>query len=141
VGEWDAWFKVQTAGWGSTFDFGASVSTFLVDTLRGGAGVVEMLTAWLIIAAVIWVVVACTQRIWPPVLVFGIISLVLVVGQAGYWHSKPRLLVPVLLVACMPMARSLACTSARVSATVLALWTAFGLWFGSHMITVWPFTI
>lgn len=141
VGEWDAWFKVQTAGWGSTFDFGASVIQFLVDTLHGGSGVVEMLTVWLIIAAVAWMVIACTQRIWPPVLVFGMIALILVVGQAGYWHSKPRLLVPVLLVACMPLARTLATASARVSATVLALWTAFGLWFGAHMITVWPFTI
>jgi len=141
VGEWDAWFKVQTAGWGSTFDFGSSVTTFVVDSLRGGVGVVEMLTVWLIIATVALVIIACTQRIWPPAVVFGVISLILVVGQAGYWHSKPRLLVPVLLVACMPLARSLASTSARVSAAVLALWTAFGLWFGSHMITVWPFTI
>lgn len=141
VGEWDAWFKVQTAGWGSTFDFGASVSQFLITTLRGGTGIVEMLTVWLILGAVALVLIACTQRIWPPVLVFGIISLVLVVGQAGYWHSKPRLLVPVLLVACVPLARALAMSSARVAAVVLGLWTAFGLWFGSHMITVWPFTI
>jgi len=141
VGEWDAWFKVQTAGWGSTFDFGASVGTFLIDTLRGGSGVVEMVTAWLIVGAVAWVGVACTQRLWPPLLTFGVISLILVVGQAGYWHSKPRLLVPVLLVACVPMARSLAVSSTRVAATVLALWTAFGLWFGAHMITVWPYTI
>jgi hypothetical protein len=141
VGEWDAWFKVQTAGWGSTFDFGSSVGQFLMETLHGGSGIVEMVTVWLIIGAVALVAVACTQRIWPPVLVFGLIALVLVVGQAGYWHSKPRLLVPVLLVACIPLARSLASSSARVAAVVLGLWTAFGLWFGAHMITVWPFTI
>jgi hypothetical protein len=141
VGEWDAWFKVQTAGWGSTFDFGASVGPFLVQTLQGGTGVVEMVTAWLIIGAVAWVGIACTQRLWPPLLIFGVISLVLAVGQAGYWHSKPRLLVPVLLVACVPLARSLAAGPARVAATVLALWAAFGLWFGAHMITVWPYTI
>ncbi|HEX6682442.1 MAG TPA: hypothetical protein VF062_06580 [Candidatus Limnocylindrales bacterium] len=141
VGEWDAWFKVQTAGWGSTFDYGSSVSTFLLNTLRGGTGVVEMVTAWMIIGAVALVAVASTQRLWPPLLVFGVISLVLVVGQAGYWHSKPRLLVPVLLVACVPLARALGTASTRTAAVILALWAAFGLWFGSHMITVWPFTI
>lgn len=141
VGEWDAWFKVQTAGWGSTFDFGASVGVFLSDSLRAGTGMVELTTAWLIIGALVGCVVASYERLWLPLLAYGLVSMALVIGQAGYWHSKPRLLVPVLLLACAPVAISLARASGRTAAVVLALWSAFGLWFGAHMITVWPFTI
>jgi hypothetical protein len=141
VGEWDAWFKVQTAGWGSTFDGGQSVVLFLYDTLRGGTGMVEMVTAWLIIIALALCLVAAFDRVWPPLLVFGITALVLALGQAGYWHSKPRLLVPVLLLACVPMAHGLAKAPPRVATAVLVLWSAFGLWFGAYMITIWPFTI
>lgn len=141
VGEWDAWFKVQTAGWGSTFDWGRSVLEFLFNTLTGGTGMVEAVTAWLIVGAVALCIVALFDKVWPPLLVFGLVSLVLGLGQAGYWHSKPRLLVPVLLLACVPVALALAKAPARTTSAVLVLWSAFGLWFGAYMITIWPFTI
>lgn len=141
VGEWEAWFEVQAAGWGSTFDFGRSVGVFVNNTLRAGTGMVEAATAWLIIGAVVGCAVAAYRRVWPPLLVYGLISLVLVVGQAGYWHSKPRLLVPVLLLAGAPVAAALARVKAGTAAIVLGAWSAAGLWFGAHMITIWPFTI
>lgn len=141
VGEWDAWFKVQTAGWGSTFDFGLGVGSFLHYALTSGDGMVETVTAWMIIGTVVFIGIVLSQREWPPLLVFGVLSLLLVVGQAGYWHSKPRLLVPVLLVACVPLARALARVPTATAVAVVALWSAFGLWFGAYMITLWPYTI
>jgi hypothetical protein len=141
VGEWNAWFKVQTAGWGSTFDGGASVWGFLLETLRGGSGMVEMVTAWLILGTVALCLLAIAERVWAPLVVFGFVALGLGLGQAGYWHSKPRLLVPVLLLACLPIARALAAAPRRTAIAVLAIWSAFGLWFGAYMISVWPFTI
>ncbi|GIH04468.1 hypothetical protein Rhe02_25350 [Rhizocola hellebori] len=141
VGEWDAWFKVQTAGWGSTFDGGASVATFLLETLRGVNGMVEMVTAWLILGTFVLCLVAIVERVWVPLIVYGFVAMGLVIGQAGYWHSKPRLLVPVLLLACIPLARALAAAPRRTAIAVLALWSAFGLWFGAYMISIWPFTI
>lgn len=141
VGEWDAWFKIQTAGWGSTFDFGRSVLEFVLTTLRTGTGIVELVTAWFLLGAVALSVVAAAQRLWPPLLLFGLTSLVLVIGQAGYWHSKPRLLIPVMLLACVPLARALDRVSTRTAVVILGLWAGFGLWFGAHMLTVWPYTI
>jgi hypothetical protein len=88
VGEWDAWFKVQTAGWGSTFDWGQSVLVFLYDTLRGGTGWSDMVTAWLIVVRSRCAVVAASDRVWLPMLTFGLVALTLALGQAGYWHSK-----------------------------------------------------
>jgi hypothetical protein len=100
-----------------------------------------MVTAWLIVVAVALCVVAASDRVWLPMLTFGLVALTLALGQAGYWHSKPRLLVPVLLLACVPLARALAKAPTRLATAILVLWMAFGLWFGAHMITIWPFTI
>ena len=46
------------------------------------------------LAAVVALAAGCGRRC----AVYGLIALVLVLGQAGYYHSKPRLLVPVLLI-------------------------------------------
>lgn len=141
VGEWDAWFKVQTAGWGSTFDFGSSVVDLVNNTLSDHPGMIDTVTVWLIIGTTVLCVVAILDRVWGPLLAFGLVALVLVLGQAGYWHSKPRLLVPVLLLAAAPVAVMLSKGRMRVAIALVGLWAAFGLWFGAHMITIWPFTI
>jgi len=66
--------------------------------------------------------------------------LVLAVGQAGYYHSKPRLLLPILLTIIPPA--YLAARSRPVAATLgIVAYAAFGLWYGAYMITVWIYTI
>lgn len=141
VGDWDAWFTIQAAGWGSSFDFGASVVGLMTDSLRGeNGGWVAHSTAWLLVAAVLATVIAASQRVWLPLTVYGLLALVLVVGQAGYYHSKPRLLVPVLLVL-VPVAVAVGRARARTAVPVLAGYAAFGLWYGAHMVAVWPYAI
>ena len=61
---------------------------------------------------------------------YGLIALVLVLGQGGYYHSKPRLLVPVLLIL-VPPAIALGRARPRTAALVLSGCAAFGLWSGS----------
>jgi Mannosyltransferase (PIG-V) len=140
VGAPGAWFDIQTAGWGSTFDFGAVTGDFVVTALRQGDGWIQVSVAWFLIAAVVSALVAAFQRTWPPLVAYGLIALILVVGQGGYYHSKPRLLVPVLLVL-VPVAVALG--RVRPSTAVLALvgWAAFGLWYGAYLITVWHYAI
>jgi hypothetical protein len=139
AGDLDAWFRVQTAGWGTTFDFGRSALTFVRDALRGD-GWVEVSIAWILIAAVIAMVVAVTRRVWPPLLVYGGIALIQVIGQTGYYHSKPRLLVPVLVIL-VPAAVALGRARTSTMVTVLAGWAAFGLWYGAYLVTVWRYAI
>jgi hypothetical protein len=140
VGNLGAWFDIQTAGWGTTFDFGESTVLFVRDGLRAGDGWVQVSVAWMVIAVVIVAVVAVWQRVWPPLIVYGLIALVLVLGQAGYYHSKPRLLVPVLLIL-VPLAVAIGRARARTAALVLASYGAFGLWYGAYLVTVWHFAI
>jgi hypothetical protein len=71
---------------------------------------------------------------------YGVIAFVLVVGQAGYYHSKPRLLVPVLLIL-MPAALAAGRSRSRPVAVVLTAYALFGLWYGAYMITIWPYAI
>lgn len=140
VGDWNAWFTIQTAGWGSSFDFGRSVARFALDSLRADGDWVPLSTVWILAAAVVAAAVAVVQRVWAPLTVYGLLVLVLVLGQAGYYHSKPRLLVPVLLIL-VPAAAVLGRARPRTAALVLAGYAAFGLWYGAHMVAVWPYTI
>jgi hypothetical protein len=140
VGEADAWFKIQTAGWGTTFDLGASSWRFVTGALRRGDGFVEIACAWLLVWAVVATVAALMHRAWPPLWIYGLICVVLVVGQAGYYHSKPRLLVPALLVL-LPLATAIGRSRPRAALLALAGWAAFGLWFGAYLLTVWRFAI
>jgi hypothetical protein len=141
VGDLDAWFTIQTAGWGTSFDAGASTWRFLDSTLGGGGeGWVSTSTAFLLLVAVAATVVALVGHPWPPLAVYGVVAVVLVVGQAGFYHSKVRLLVPVLLIL-MPAAVAAARARPRVAVAALSAWALFGLWYGAHMVAVWPYTI
>jgi hypothetical protein len=140
VGSWGAWFDIQTAGWGSTFDYGRSTWRFVRDALRTGDGWIQVSIAWMVIVVVIAAVLAIRRRVWPPLIVYGLIALILVLGQGGYYHSKPRLLVPVLLIL-VPGAIALGRAKATTMALVLSGYAAFGLWYGAYLVTVWHYAI
>ena len=140
VGEPDAWFKIETAGWGTTTDGGAATLRFMLDTLHRGDGWIPVSIVLLLIAATAASVLAAVRRTWPPLTVYGLLVLGLVLGQAGYYHSKVRLLVPAVLLL---VPAGYAAARARTLPAVLALagYAAFGLWYGAYMITVWHYAI
>jgi hypothetical protein len=140
VGDLNAWFTIQTAGWGTTFDWGSSTWNFLYTAFHQGNSWVQMSVAFILVAAGVAVVLAVLRRTWLPLTVYGLLSFGLVVGQAGYYHSKPRLLIPVLLTL-LPARYAAARARPRTAALALTAYAVFGLWYGAYMITVWPFTI
>jgi hypothetical protein len=140
VGHPDAWFRIQTAGWGTSFDFGRSTWAFLKTTLGTGDGWVPVSVALILLAAFAAAGVALAGKPWLPLAVYGVVSLVLVYGQAGFYHSKPRLLVPVLLTL-LPAAVAAARARPRVAVLSIAAWGAFGLWYGAYLVAVWPYTL
>ena len=140
VGDLDAWFRIQSAGWGTSFDYGASTASFLYRTLTRGEGWVPMSVALILLAAAAAAGVALTRRWWPPLTVYGLIAMILVYGQAGFYHSKPRLLLPVLLTL-LPAAVAAARTRPRVAVLSITAWALFGLWYGAYLLVVWPYTI
>ncbi|MFG1602483.1 hypothetical protein [Actinoplanes sp. NPDC049265] len=140
VGEWDAWFKIQTAGWGTSFDAGASTVTFLGTTLSSADGWVPVSVALILLAALAAAGVALAGRPWPPLAVYGVLAMILVYGQAGFYHSKPRLLLPVLLTL-MPAVVAAARARPRVAVLSIVAWALFGLWYGAYLVVVWPYTL
>ena len=140
VGDPEAWFRIQTAGWGTSFDFGRSTWTFLKSTLGSGDGWVPVSVALILLAALAAAGVALAGKPWLPLAVYGVVSMVLVYGQAGFYHSKPRLLVPVLLTL-LPAAVAAARARPRVAVPAIAAWGAFGLWYGAYLVAVWPYTL
>ncbi|MBM2617563.1 hypothetical protein JIG36_18570 [Actinoplanes sp. LDG1-06] len=140
VGDPAAWFRIQSAGWGTAFDFGSSTLSFLGTTLSTGDGWVPISVAFILLAAPAAAGVALAQRPWLPLAVYGIIAMVLVYGQAGFYHSKPRLLVPVLLTL-LPAAIAAGRARPRVAVLAISAWAAFGLWYGAYLVAVWPYTL
>ncbi|MEU8814078.1 hypothetical protein [Actinoplanes sp. NPDC048796] len=140
VGDPAAWFRIQAAGWGTAFDYGASTVRFLATTLSTGDGWVPVSVAFILLAAVAAAWVALAGKPWPPLAVYGLIAMVLVYGQAGFYHSKPRLLVPVLLTL-LPAAIAASRARPRVAILSITAWAAFGLWYGAYLVAVWPYTL
>ncbi|GAB2624858.1 membrane protein [Paractinoplanes abujensis] len=140
VGDPAAWFRIQAAGWGTAFDYGSSTLSFLGTTLSGADGWVPVSVAFILLAALVAAGVALAGRPWLPLAVYGLIAMLLVYGQAGFYHSKPRLLVPVLLTL-LPAAIAAGRARPRVAVLSIAAWAAFGLWYGAYLVTVWPYTL
>ncbi|WP_433791820.1 mannosyltransferase family protein [Actinoplanes sp. CA-252034] len=140
VGDLTAWFKIQTAGWGTSFDYGESTGKFLWTTLRSGDGWVPMSVALILLVALAAAGVALTRKPWLPLAVYGVVAMVLVYGQAGFYHSKPRLLLPVLLTL-LPAVVAAARARPRVAVLSITAWALFGLWYGAYLVTVWPYTL
>lgn len=140
VGDLTAWFKIQTAGWGTSFDYGESTGKFLWTTLRSGDGWVPMSVALILLVALAAAGVALAQKPWLPLAVYGVVAMILVYGQAGFYHSKPRLLLPVLLTL-LPAVAAAARARPRVAVLSIVAWALFGLWYGAYLVTVWPYTL
>ncbi|MCO8271960.1 hypothetical protein M1L60_15300 [Actinoplanes sp. TRM 88003] len=140
VGDPAAWFRIQAAGWGTAFDYGSSTVSFVATTLSTGDSWVPVSVALILLAALAAAGVALARRPWPPLAVYGVIAMVLVYGQAGFYHSKPRLLVPVLLTL-LPAALAVARARPRVAVVSIVAWALFGLWYGAYLVTVWPYTL
>ncbi len=140
VGDPNAWFRIQTAGWGTSFDFGRSTLDFLGTALSSSDGWVPVSVAMILLAAVAAAGVSLASKPWPPLAVYGLIAMILVYGQAGYYHSKPRLLLPVLLTL-LPSVVAAARARPRVAVLAISAWATFGLWYGAYLVAVWPYTI
>lgn len=140
VGDPAAWFRIQAAGWGTSFDYGTSTINFVSSTLATGDGWVPISVALILIIALVAAVIALGGKPWLPLAVYGVVAMVLVYGQAGFYHSKPRLLVPVLLTL-LPTAIAAGRARPRVAVLSITAWAAFGLWYGAYLVAVWPYTI
>lgn len=125
------------AGWGNGFDFGYAFARFVGDKFTAfpaalaGAGLIAG------VALVVWLYVIGVRKKQPlPLLVYSGIVVALALCAAGYFGSKPRLLLPafpLLLPVAVALARvrtprsALVCGGLAAAAAASAVYGAFWL--------------
>ncbi|GED96519.1 hypothetical protein [Gordonia crocea] len=131
------WFEIQTAGWGTQFDWGRATFRFVNYSLTKSGEVAPVATSLIVVATLVLVAVNVASRTPWPLLLYGTLVTVSICASSGLMMSRARLLLPafVLLV---PVANVLARQTPAVRNTVLVGVIALSSWFGAHMLTVYP---
>lgn len=107
------------AGWGNGFDFGYAFARFVGDKFTAFPGALAGVGLIVGVALVIWLYVVGVRKRQPlPLLVYTGIVVALALCAAGYFGSKPRLLLPAFPLL-LPIAVALA--RLRTSRSALAL--------------------
>jgi hypothetical protein len=140
TGRWDGWFVLQQRGWDSRFDLGAATVRFGLDTLATGRSVLEAITVWLLLGALVLLVIGLRQRIEWPLLLYGAAVLALDLGSNGLMNSKARLALPAFTLL-LPLALTLARRRPSTAVAVLSGAALFSAWFGAYALTGWPYAI
>ncbi|GAA4776879.1 hypothetical protein GCM10023329_27160 [Streptomyces sanyensis] len=145
LGRWDAWFRIQQAGWGTHWDAGARFAGFLPDALVRETGWVPVSTAVLVLGVILLTAAAwrgpgrCVPGVL-PLAVYGTAVVVLALGQSNYYHCKLRMLAPAVLFL-LPPARALAAARPRTAAAAAGGAALFGTWYGASMLATWPYAV
>ncbi|GLW74374.1 hypothetical protein Kpho02_66720 [Kitasatospora phosalacinea] len=108
--------------------------------LHRGNGWVEVSVAVLLVAHLLAAGLAVRRSVWPPLLVYGALVVVLALAQSNYYHCKPRLLAPALVVL-LPAALALARARRTTRWVVLGGAALFGSWYGAYLLTTWRYAI
>ncbi|WP_233219581.1 hypothetical protein [Micromonospora sp. RP3T] len=136
TGRPDGWFHIQSAGWGTSFDFGV----YTVD--RGQQALVQVAALPLLVVTVValvslmfFVLSVLDRQPWQLLLYSGLL-LVTTLGAAGYYHSKARFLLPAFPLL-LPAAVGLARAGRARAVTVLVTLVVFSAYFGGYLLLIW----
>jgi hypothetical protein len=140
TGRWDGWFWLQRTVWKSGFDGGVSTWRSGLAALRGGAVAPYVVSAVVVILFLALLVVYLVGR--PPwheaayVLVVAAMGL----GGVGYFHCKPRFLLPAFPVMAVVGGRW---ARWRVPVAVLVGVAALvaSTWWNTYLVVSWPYSL
>ncbi|WPO74690.1 MULTISPECIES: glycosyltransferase family 39 protein [unclassified Streptomyces] len=122
------------AGWGNGFDFGYAFARFIGDKFTSVPGALAGLGLIVGVALVVWLyVVGVRQRQPLPLLLYTGIVVALALCAAGYFGSKPRLLLPAFPLL-LPLAVALARLRTSRSALVLGGVAVAGAVYGAFWL-------
>jgi hypothetical protein len=140
TGELGGYFDVQEHGWSSAFDGGLATLEFGIQTLTQNKSVLETLTVWIVLAALVLLVLCVRHRMPWPLVTFAFMVLAQDLGSDGLMYSKVRLMLPAFPLL-LPVAMGLAHrrTTTAVCTTILIVF--FGSWFGAYSLTAWHYAM
>lgn len=134
------YFGLQQKGWHSSFDFGAATWRWSTTQLRETHDFGYILSIAIIIAAIAACFFAFRRLPW-ALWIFGTGVVANVVLSDGIMHSRPRLLLPAIILA-LPAALGLADKLPRRDLISIAIgWVLVGAWTSAHMLVVFQWAI
>lgn len=128
------YFGIQKEHWNSSFDGGKATVIWLWETLSGATNGGYLLSAGVMIAAPVFLVLAW-RRLPLAAWLFSAVLMANVLLSDGIMHSRPRLLLPAVIVL-LPWVRKGTSASVAVGA-----WALFGAWFSAYMLGVFEWAI
>ena len=128
------YFGIQKEHWNSGFDGGKATAIWLWETLTGATNGGYLLSAGVMIAAPVCLVLAW-RRLPLAAWLFSAVLMANVLLSDGIMHSRPRLLLPAVIVL-LPWVKKGASASVAVFA-----WALFGAWFSAYMLGVFEWAI
>ncbi|MFJ3900674.1 hypothetical protein [Streptomyces sp. NPDC090025] len=137
LGRWDGYFAVQRV-WGNEWDGGAVTR----ERLRAYLAYATDPQLFLVVVSVVLVVAAglfllCLADRQPlPLLVFGGVLLLVVLGSGGVYFPRARFLLPGFPLL-LPVAAAVARARLPVAAVVLGAAALSSAWLGAYMLLVW----
>ncbi|MCZ4579477.1 hypothetical protein [Gordonia amicalis] len=134
------WFRIQTEGWDTEFDWGVAAFNFVNEQLVHSAEVATTATSWIVLSTLVMLGVAVWARLPWPVLLFGSLLVAQIVLSSGLMMSRPRLLLPAFVLL-IPLAMALARTRPVVAGLIVVPIVIGSSWFGAHMLTVFPHAV
>ncbi len=140
TGSPDGWYRIQRAGWDSYFDGGGSTARYVAEALAGGSQIYDAATISAFVAGVVLVVVGVAMRLPWPLLAYGALTYVLVLGTVGPMNAKLRLLLPAFTLL-LPVALGLAKRRPSTAIGVVVAAALASAWFGGYALTIWQYGI
>ena len=134
------YFGIQTEHWNSTFDGGAATVQFVWETLTENNDVGYLLTT-LVILGVPVLLVAAWGRVAPVAWWFSAALCANVLLSDGIMHSRPRLLLPAIILVLPWVVRAAAAWRPRVLWAACGAWVLWSAWFSAYMLVVFEWAI
>lgn len=134
------WSEAYARGWGSRWDWFATTPEQFRAALSTNTAAFQTLVAVVLVAAIALFVMAAGARVDAFLFLPGALMLLQVMGSSMMFHTKPRLLLPVILLL-VPMATAIARMPRTQAVVTIALYALFGSWFGAYAIVIYYLAI
>lgn len=140
LGAQGGYFGIQQEHWNSHFDFGVESVAWIIDVLahQNGVGPFVSAISMLVVPALLFY---SWNRLPLPAWLYAAAITGNVLLSAGIMNSRPRLLLPTVIIL-IPLAASLARKlGPRQTIAITLAWAAFGAWYSSFMLTTYEYAI
>ncbi|WP_412742367.1 hypothetical protein [Krasilnikovia sp. MM14-A1004] len=136
LGRIDGYLHVQRDAWHMSYDGGQYTVHILRRLLTHPAELGQYVTTFvLVVALALMVLLVVDTAPWPLVVYAGLV-LAIVLGGAGYYHAKARLLLPAFPLL-LPVAYALAGARRSVLVVVFIVLAITSTWYGIYLRLVW----